>query len=268
MICHSERSEEPALGYSKIDLKYDAAAAHITLKNPPVNVIDIPMMEELLAGIREVEQKPEINAILFRGEGKGFSAGVDIAAHAPEKIAEMLQKFHAVILAIASSQKISVAAVHGNCMGGGAELAMICDMVYSAEDASWGFPEIKLACFPPVACVALAALVGQKRATELILTGRTFKGTDAFKMGLVNETAVSALELNGIVDRSLKELAMMSAAALAVTKKAIYTWDGLHLDKGIARAEKIYLEELMKTEDVKEGVDAFMQKRKPEWKGR
>jgi enoyl-CoA hydratase/carnithine racemase len=84
----------------------------------------------------------------------------------------------------------------------------------------------------------------------------------------VNETAVSFLELDGIVDRSLKELATMSAAALAVTKKAIYTWDGLHLDKGIARAEKIYLEELMKTEDVKEGVDAFMQKRKAEWKGR
>src|SRR5206468_8489346 len=114
----------------------------------------------------------------------------------------------------------------------------------------------------------VAALVGQKRATELILTGRSFKGSDAVKFGLVNETAVSALELNGIVDRSLKELAAMSAAALAVTKKAIYTWDGLHLDKGIARAEKIYLEELMKTEDVQEGVKAWVEKRKPVWKGR
>jgi len=256
------------VSYSRIEVKYESAAARITLKNPPVNVIDIPMMEELSAAIREVEQKPEIAAIVFRGEGKCFSAGVDIAAHTPDKIAEMLQKFHAVILAISRSPKVSIAAVHGNCLGGGAELAMICDMVYSAEDSMWGFPEIKLACYPPVACVALAALVGQKRATELILTGRMFKGADAMKMGLINETAVSALELNGIVDRSLKELSAMSAAALQVTKKAIYTWDGLHLDKGIARAEKIYLEELMKTEDVKEGVDAFMQKRKPGWKGR
>lgn len=256
------------MAFSRITVEYKDAAAHITLTNPPVNVIDIPMMEELLAAIREAEQKPDIAAIVFRGEGKCFSAGVDIAAHTPEKIAEMLQKFHAVILAISRSPKVSIAAIHGNCMGGGAELAMICDMVYAAEDSKWGFPEIKLACFPPVACVALAALVGQKRATELILTGRTFRGSDALKMGLVNETAVSLLELDGIVDRSLKELATMSAAALQVTKKAIYTWDGLHLDKGIARAEKIYLEELMKTEDVREGVDAFMQKRKPEWKGK
>jgi cyclohexa-1,5-dienecarbonyl-CoA hydratase len=256
------------LTYSRINVVYEATAARITLKNPPVNVIDIGMMDELLAAIREVEQKPEINAIVFRGDGKCFSAGVDIAAHTPEKIAEMLQKFHAVILAISRSPKASIAAVHGNCMGGGAELAVICDMVYTAEDAKWGFPEIKIACFPPVACVALAALVGQKRATELILTGRSFRGSDALKMGLVNETAVSALELDGIVDRLLKVLATMSAAALSVAKKAIYTWDGLHLDKGIARAEKIYLEDLMKTEDVKEGVDAVMRKRKPEWKGR
>src|SRR5439155_26267742 len=141
---------------------------------------------------------------------------------------------HGVILAIAQSQKVSIAAVNGNCLGGGAELAMICDLVYTAVDSKWGFPEIKLACYPPVACVALAALVGQKRATELILTGRTFDGSDAVKMGLVNETAVSALELNEIVDRSLKELATMSAVALGVTKKAIYTWYGMNLDIGIA----------------------------------
>src|SRR3954470_9808595 len=220
------------LNYSKINLEIHGATARITLKNPPVNVIDIPMMEELLAAIHEVEQEPDITVIVFRGESKCFSAGVDVAAHTPEKIAEMLSKFHAVILAISRSPKVSIAAVHGICLGGGAELAMICDMVYAEEDSTWGFPEIKLACYPPVACVALAALVGQKRATELILTGRTFKGSDAVKMGLVNETAVSALELNGIVDRSIKELALMSAAALQVAKKAIYTWDGLHLDKG------------------------------------
>jgi cyclohexa-1,5-dienecarbonyl-CoA hydratase len=254
--------------YSRIALEFQGNAAHITLNNPPVNVIDIPMMGELLAAIRDAEHRPEINAIVFRGHGKGFSAGVDIAAHTPEKIQEMLSKFHAVILAIAQSQKVSIAAVHGNCLGGGAELAMICDLVYTAVDSKWGFPEIKLACYPPVACVALAALVGQKRATELILTGRTFDGHEAEKMGLANESAVSTGELDGIVERALKELSGMSAAALSVTKKAIYTWDGLHLDKGIARAEKIYLEDLMKTEDVKEGVAAWTEKREPKWKGR
>src|SRR5882757_7309327 len=251
----------------KVTLTFDANAAHITLKNPPVNVIDIAMMEELLVAIREVEQRPEINAIVFRGDGKCFSAGVDIAAHTPEKIQEMLSKFHAVILAIARSPNSSVASVHGNCLGGGAELAMVCDIVYTTLDATWGFPEIKLACYPPVACAALAALVGQKRATELIVTGDTFTGRDAALIGLATASGTRE-ELEQKTTELLAKLGKLSAAALAVTKKAIYTWDGLHLDKGIGRAEKIYLEELMKTEDVKEGVAAWAEKRVPKWKGR
>jgi cyclohexa-1,5-dienecarbonyl-CoA hydratase len=252
---------------SRIAVAYKENAAHITLKNPPVNVIDITMMEELLAAIREVEQRPDINAIVFRGDGKSFSAGVDIAAHTPEQIQEMLSKFHAVILAIARSPKISVAIVHGNCLGGGAEVAMVCDIVHTTPDSTWGFPEIKLACYPPVACAALAALVGQKRATELIVTGDTFTGRDAAQMGLAT-ASVTVGELEQKTTELLAKLKKLSAAALGVTKKAIYTWDGLHLDKGIARAEKIYLEELMKTEDVKEGTAAWREKREPKWKGR
>jgi cyclohexa-1,5-dienecarbonyl-CoA hydratase len=253
---------------NRISITYEKHAAWITIKHPPVNVIDIAMMEELAAAITEIEARPDVPAMVFRGEGESFSAGVDIAAHTPEKIEEMLCKFHAVILAIARSPKISIAAVHGNCLGGGAELAMVCDMVYTTADAKWGFPEIKLACYPPVACVALAALVGQKRAAELILTGRTFDGAYAEHIGLANAMASSRVQLAQMVESALASLAQMSAAALSVTKKAIYTWDGLHLDKGIARAEKIYLEELMKTGDVKEGVQAWMEKRAPKWKGK
>ncbi|HUR37019.1 MAG TPA: enoyl-CoA hydratase/isomerase family protein [Terriglobales bacterium] len=253
---------------NRISITYEKNAVWITLKHPPVNVIDIAMMEELSAAIAGVEARADVPVMVFRGEGDNFSAGVDIAAHTPEKIEEMLRKFHAVILAVARSPKVSIAAVHGNCLGGGAELAMVCDMVYTTADAKWGFPEIKLACYPPVACVALASLVGQKCAAELILTGRTFDGAYAEHIGLANSMAASRVQLQQMVETSLGALGQMSAAALSVTKKAIYTWDGLHLDKGIARAEKIYLEELMKTEDVKEGVQAWMEKRASKWKHR
>jgi cyclohexa-1,5-dienecarbonyl-CoA hydratase len=253
---------------NKITITYEKNAAWITLKKPPVNVIDIEMMEELASAIAEVEARADVPAMVFRGEGENFSAGVDIAAHTPELIEEMLRKFHAVILGIARSPKVSLAAVHGSCLGGGAELAMVCDLVYTTADAKWGFPEIKLACFPPVACVALAALVGQKRAAELILTGRTFDGAYAEHIGLANAMAGSRGQLQQMVETALGSLEKMSAAALGVTKKAIYTWDGLHLDKGIARAEKIYLEELMKTEDVKEGVQAWQEKRAAKWSHR
>jgi cyclohexa-1,5-dienecarbonyl-CoA hydratase len=140
-------------------------------------------------------------------------------------------------------------------------------VAYTTASAQWGFPEIKLACYPPVACTALAALIGQKRAAELILTGRTISGTEAAEMGLANR-AVADDELAAMVDRTVQGLLSLSPAALRVTKKAVYAWDAMHFDKALARAEKIYLEELMKTTDAQEGVRAFMEKRAPKWMGK
>jgi cyclohexa-1,5-dienecarbonyl-CoA hydratase len=168
---------------------------------------------------------------------------------------------------VVASRKVTVAAVHGHCLGGGAELAMVCDLVYTTVSAQWGFPEIKLACYPPVACTALAAVVGQKRAAELILTGRTITGMEAAQIGLVNR-ALADEELLSAVDNTVAEILRLSPAALAVTKKALYAWDAMHFDKGLARAEKIYLEDLMKTADAQEGVRAFMEKRAPNWVGK
>src|SRR6267154_2776447 len=160
--------------------------ARIHLQNPPLNVIDIPMMEELNRALAEIEARSDISVVVLRGEGKGFSAGVDVAGHTPDKVEEMLTKFDGVVRSLVSSKKVSVAAVHGHCLGGGAELAMVCDMVYTAEDATWAFPEIKLGCFPPVATTALFALVGHKHATELIFTGRAISGKEAAGIGLAN----------------------------------------------------------------------------------
>jgi cyclohexa-1,5-dienecarbonyl-CoA hydratase len=151
-------------------------------------------------------------------------------------------------------------------MGGGAEVAMVCDVAYTADSATWGFPEIKLGCYPPVAVTALAALVGQKQAAELILTGRTVGGREAAEMGLANRM-VPAEQLDAAVAECVDRLVKLSPAALAVAKKAMYAWDSMHFDKGLARAEKIYFEELMKTADAQEGIHAFLQKREPRWKG-
>jgi len=248
-------------------LNTEPPLARITLAHPPQNVIDIPMMEELSAALSQVETQTEISTILFCGNEQHFSAGVDVAAHTPDKVREMLVKFHAVIRSIVSAKKVTIAAVHGNCMGGGAELAMVCDMVFTARDAHWAFPEIKLGCFPPVASVGLAALVGQKRAAELILTGRQISGAEALVMGLAN-AAVNDDELAAVVDETVQRLAQLSPASLAVTKKAIYCWDAMHFDKGLARTEQIYLEELMKTEDAQEGIKAWLEKRQATWKAR
>jgi|SRR5579864_110081 len=248
-----------------VDLK--PPIAQVTLSNPPLNIIDIPMMEELAVVLAQIEGMPDVIVIVLRGAGKAFSAGVDVAAHTPDKVATMLEKFHGVIRALVATKKVTVAAVHGHCLGGGAELAMVCDLAYTAEDAKWGFPEIQLACFPPVAVTALAALIGQKRAADLVLTGRAFTGVKAADMGLATE-AVSNDNLSKLVEGAADTLTKLSPAALAITKKAIYAWDSIHFDKGLARAERIYLEELMNTADAQEGIRAFQEKRDPRWKSR
>lgn len=250
----------------RLTLTFEAHVARIMLAHPPVNVIDIAMMDELAAALAQVEQRDDISCIVIAGEGKLFSAGVDIAAHTPERIAEMLSKFHAVILAIARSKKVTIAKVHGNCLGGGAELALVCDLVYSTAEAVWGFPEIKLACFPPVACVALASVVGQKRAAHLVLSGESVTGRDAAWMGLAT-AAGTPEEVEKMLATLLAQLGGLSRSSLRITKKAMAQWDTAHLDKNLAKAEKIYLEELMKTDDVKEGLSAWAEKRKPKWSG-
>jgi cyclohexa-1,5-dienecarbonyl-CoA hydratase len=252
---------------SRITLDFQPPVARIGLHHPRLNVIDVAMMDELAQVLAEIEARSDVTTLVLSGTGKSFSVGVDISAHTPDRVAHMLSRFHSVIRALVASQKITIAAVHGHCLGGGAELAMVCDLVYTAEDASWGFPEIKLGCYPPVAATALAALVGHKHAADLILTGRTISGAAAARIGLANR-AIAGAEVEPVVQETIQQLSTLSPAALAIAKKANYAWDAMHFDKGLARAERIYLEELMKTEDVHEGINAFMEKRQPVWKGK
>lgn len=252
---------------TRVLLDIEGAVARIALRNPPLNVIDTTMMEELAQVVSEIESRSEVAVVILCGAGKAFSAGVDIAAHTPGKVEEMLTKFHGLIRSLVATRKITIAAVRGACLGGGAELAMVCDLVYSSDDAEWGFPEIKLGCFPPVACTALAALVGHKRAAEMILTGASIDGREASEIGLATR-AVSELKLDSALHVCVGQLLRLSPAALAVAKKAYYAWDSMHFDKGLARAEKVYFEELMKTADAQEGIRAFLEKRPPKWTGK
>ena len=254
-------------GFAKITLELTPPVARLTLANRPLNIIDFPMMDELVAALEQIEQREDIFIIVLAGSERAFSVGVDVKAHLPGTVPEMLGKFHSVIRSLLATRKLTIAAVRGNCRGGGAELALVCDLVYTSAAATWGFPEITLACFPPIAAVALSALIGQKRAADLVLTGRTFKGDEAAAMGLANG-AIADAEVEAEVQRAIARAAKLSPAALAMAKKAFYAWDAIHLDKGLARAEKIYLDELMATDDTKEGIRAFIEKRAPVWKGR
>jgi cyclohexa-1,5-dienecarbonyl-CoA hydratase len=252
--------------FPRIAICHDQAFARITLNHSPLNVIDFQMMDELREALTQIEQQRQVSVVLLDGNEKAFSAGVDVAVHTPEQIRTMFEKFHGVIMQIVKMSKITIAEVRGRCLGGGAELAMVCDMCFTTPDSKWAFPEISLGCYPPVACTALAALVGEKRAADLIFTGRAFSGAEAAAWGLATESHEGEVLQDAIQSR-LEHLYKLSPAALAHAKRAFYAWDAIHLDKGLARAEKIYIEELMQTADAKEGVQAWMEKRKPVWKG-
>src|SRR6516164_2808377 len=251
--------------FHRIVVDLEPPVVRVTLNNPPLNVINLEMMGELLATLEQAETIPEVSTVVFAGYDRTFSSGVDIAAHTPDNVRNILTAFHGVIKAVVATKKLTIALVRRHCLGGGAELALLCDVVYATPDSVWGFPEIKLACFPPVATVALAAIVGPKLAAEMVLTGRTITGQEALAAGLVNGVADDPETL---VAECVARVTQLSPAALAMAKKAFYAWDSIHFDKGLARAEQVYLDELMKTADAHEGIKAYVERRRPQWTGK
>jgi len=253
--------------YSQLMVALQAPVTRIILANPPVNVIDVPMMDELLSVIQELEQRPDVVAIVFGGSDRAFSPGVDIEAHLPDRVESTVRKFDSLLRKIMTSSKITIAAVRGTCLGGGAELAMVCDLAFTTDSANWGFPEISLGCFPPAACALLSEVIGPKHAAEVVLTGRQISGEEAMRIGLANE-ALPEDELSEIVDDTCDRLGQLSASSLKLAKKALRSWNMERFDNALAEAEKIYFSELAKTEDAAEGVKAFLEKRTARWKGR
>jgi len=255
-----------ATTYSRIAVEQQAPVSRIALNHGSQNIIDFEMMDELKNALHELERHHETSVIVLSGAGENFSGGVDIPSHVRDKVGLMLCKFHGVVRLLASSHKVTIACVRGNCLGGGAELALVCDMAFTTADAVWGFPEIKLGCYPPVAAAALATVVGQKRAAELLLTGRVFTGTQAAEMSLANE-AVPGDQLDARVEEIVNELNVLSPTALSAAKRALYTWDAAHFEKALNHTEQVYREELIDSYDAEEGIRAWMEKRQPKWKG-
>lgn len=251
-----------------IEVERDAAVARVWLSRPPLNVLDIAALEELGAALDSLPSPPHVRFLVFQGRGeRGFSAGVEVRDHTPDRVGRMLATFHAVFRKLWSSDWITVAAVHGNCLGGGMELATFCDFCVATHTARFGQPEIKLGCFPPVAAVVLPSLVGPRHALDLILTGRTLTATEAHALGLVTRV-VGEGELDATVQALLQQLQGYSPAVLPLTRKAVLRAAGLDFDQVLAEMEKIYLGELMQTADSAEGIRAFIERRQPAWAGR
>jgi cyclohexa-1,5-dienecarbonyl-CoA hydratase len=238
--------------------------ARIVLARPPLNVLNIAMLKELCDAVDELAERPRLRVVAIAAEGRVFSAGVDVEDHVDEKVGPMIAAFHGLFRRLADLETVTVAEVHGHALGGGCELAAFCDLVLASEDAAFGQPEIQLGLFPPITAAAFRYFVQGKKTLELMLTGERVDAREALRIGLVNQTWPA----EDFADESasfIERLASRSGAALRLSKKAYYAAVDAPFHEALDRAERIYLQELMRTEDAREGIAAFRGKREPRW---
>jgi cyclohexa-1,5-dienecarbonyl-CoA hydratase len=253
-------------------LKGDAVAVEesggalwVTLQRPPLNVLDIPAIRELHDVLLRLASRRDLKVLVLRSSLDGtFSAGVDIRDHARDRVVSMLDAFHRIFRLLDALPQATLAAVDGRCLGGGCELASFCDVVLATPRAAFALPEIDVGCFPPVAASWLTR-ISFRAASELILTGALWSAAEAARMGLVSRV-VNDLEVE--VRSLVARLAGKSGAVLSLARKALRQGGHGSFAEALARTEEIYRKELLPTQDVEEGVRAFLEKRKPRWTDR
>ncbi|MFQ6015614.1 MAG: enoyl-CoA hydratase/isomerase family protein [Anaerolineae bacterium] len=255
------------MSFKNILWEKEGAVAKLTIARPPLNILDIATMKEIDSVLASLEGDAETKVLVLTGEGKAFSAGVDVADHTEEKVDEMMTVFHRICRRLFSLGMPTVAVLNGMALGGGCELAVCCDLVIASEKARIGQPEITVGVFPPVAAVVFPRLLGRFKTLELLLTGEAVEAREAERIGLISK-AVPHDQLQTATDELVGKLTGMSGVLLRLTKQAVYQGLDLSFDAALDGSERIYLEELMKTEDVHEGLQAFMEKRPPVWKDR
>src|SRR6476661_2116333 len=251
--------------YSSILFEIRDGVARITLNRPPLNIIDIAMMKDIHRALERIKGADDAKILIFDHQGKSFSAGVSIKDHLPAMVGEMLQTFHGIFRLLNSLELPSVALVDGMALGGGCELAVFCDMVIASDRATFGQPEIKVGVFPPVAAAVFPRLVGRNRTLELLLTGEVIDASEAKAIGLINKVFPTR-EFKEKSDDYIRKLTSLRGRVLRLTKRAVD--QSLYTSEGISAAEQLYLRELMKTEDAQEGLNAFLEKRRPVWKNK
>jgi enoyl-CoA hydratase/carnithine racemase len=232
------------------------------------NAMSPELMEELASTCERWDEDPDVRCIVIAGGDDWFAAGADIKVMAQRTFAEALTSPTARFWPrLAAIRTPLVAAVSGYALGGGCELALACDMIVASEDAQFGQPEILLGIIPGGGGTQrLARVMGKQRAMELVLTGRRIDAGEAHRLGIVNQVAPSA----GWLDAAL-ELATVIASrpplAVRLGKQAVLAADETTLSAGLESERRLF-ELAMATEDRVEGMNAFVEKRPPEFRGR
>lgn len=237
----------------------------VVLDQPPLNILTQALLGELREALASLEAEKSLRVLAISAEGKHFSAGADVGEHLPPDFEQMIPQFVDTVVAIESFPLPVIMAVKGRCLGGGFELIQAADMVVAGEGALFGQPEIMLGVLPPAACALLPNLMPKGLAAHVIYTGEPMTAEQACDAGLVlkvvsnDSLELETLSIAGNISRH-------SAAALRATKAAFRAGTADSNAATLAEIVKIYVGDLMSTEDAVEGLQAFLDKRKSAWK--
>ncbi len=253
-----------------VRVERDGAVGTIRLDRPPANALSEAVSRELREAVREVEADDAVRAVVVWGGERIFAAGADIkamAAFGPREVEPSVGALEGALRQLEAVPKPVIAAVNGYALGGGCELALACDFRYAAEDAHLGLPEITLGIIPGAGGTQrLPRLIGLARARELILTGRQVPADEALAIGLVDRV----LEPARVYEEAMARAAAFAAgptAAYRAAKSALLAFANRGQDEGLDAERELFVE-LFATEDQKEGMRAFLEKREPRFTGR
>ena len=258
------------MDYQNILVTKDGAVAVVTLNRPKaLNALNSELLSELVTALEGFDADDSVRAIVLTGSDRAFAAGADIKEMAPQSYMDMFKSnfFAAAADKIAAVRKPIIAAVAGYALGGGCELAMLCDFIIAADTAKFGQPEISLGVMPGIGGTQrLTRFVGKSKAMEMCLTGRNMDAAEAERSGLVSRV-VPAGEMMAEVMKAAHKVAEQSVPIVMMTKETVNRAYETTLAEGI-RFERRLFHAMFATEDQKEGMAAFSEKRKPAFKDR
>jgi len=247
----------------KVSLEHDGQLLRLTLARPKANIIDAEMIAALDNALEKHVDGAGLKAVLLCAEGPHFSFGASVEEHLPGQCANMLRSLHQLIQHIVASPVAVLCAVHGQCLGGAFEVAAAGHLIFAAPDAKFGQPEIRLGVFAPAASCLLPLRIGQARAEDLLISGRSIDAGEAYRFGLV--TSVDDDPEAAALAYFEGHLAPLSASSLSLALEAVRGGIRAEVKRRLGEVEALYLDKLMNTKDAVEGLTAFIERRSPEW---
>lgn len=251
----------------KLEYSHNSSVARIILDDGKGNILDKIMMSELIELLNSFAGKKDLKLITIEGSGKHFSFGASVEEHTKENATAMLKQFHKIFYLIIDLSIPVLAKISGQCLGGGLELALVCNFLFADKSAKLGQPEILLGVFAPPASLLLPMKIGNALAEELLITGKSITAEEGKNIGLINEVFESREEMDKSLDVWIeKNISGKSASSLRYAVKAARSSFNKNLKEMLPQLEEMYLNSLMKTQDANEGINSFLEKRKPLWK--